>query len=67
MIDLARMDIIRKLGGFYHFKYHGSRGVVEEFSGVISEVYDYIFIVKSDKKVRCFSFNDIIIKSLIIK
>lgn len=61
MIDKTREYLNEFLGVELKFKYKGSRGVVFEFLGVICECYDFVFLIKSDDKKFCFSYNDFII------
>lgn len=51
-----------------HFKYNGARNQIEEFDGIITETYNYIFIIKTnDGKTKSFSYNDVLINNLEIK
>ena len=49
------------------FRFNGSRNQIEEFSGTIENVYNYIFLVKIDNEnesLRSFSYADILTESL---
>ena len=49
------------------FRFNGSRNQIEEFSGTIENVYNYIFLVKinnENKSLRSFSYTDILTESL---
>ncbi len=53
-IDLLKNKKIR-------FRYNGSRNQIEEFFGVITECYNYVFIIKSNGINRSFSYSDVLI------
>lgn len=49
------------------FRFNGSRNQIEEFSGTIENVYDYIFLIKIDNEnesIRSFSYTDVLTDSL---
>lgn len=46
------------------FKINGSRNQIEEFEGVITEIYNYIFIVETGMIKKSFSYSDILINNL---
>lgn len=49
------------------FRFNGSRNQIEEFSGTIENVYNYIFLVKIDNEfesLRSFSYTDVLTESL---
>ena len=50
-----------------HFKINGSRNQTEEFEGVITELYNYIFIVETDSIKKSFSYSDVLINNIEIK
>ncbi len=60
-IEKIKNNIDSKLGNNVKIVYNGSRNKREEYSGVISETYNYIFIVKvgSDEK-KSFSYRDVL-------
>ena len=46
-------------------KYNGSRNKKEEYSGIISETYNYIFIIKTDSdEVKSFSYRDVLTNTI---
>ena len=52
-IEKIKNNIDSKLGNNVKVIYNGSRNKREEYSGVISEIYNFIFIIKtSDEKRR---------------
>ena len=49
------------------FRFNGSRNQIEQFSGTVENVYNYIFLVKIDNEnesLRSFSYTDILTDSL---
>ena len=56
-------------GKAVNFRFNGSRNKIEEFSGIIKEVYPSIFIVEKDddEVIRAFSYSDVLIHKLVIK
>jgi len=50
-----------------NFKINGSRNQIEEFEGVITETYNYIFIIEANNLKKSFSYSDILINNLEIK
>lgn len=47
-----------------HFKLNGSRNQIEEFDGVITESYNYIFIVETENIKKSFSYSDVLINNI---
>lgn len=69
-INRIRAFISQKKGKIYLFKFKGARNQTDEFVGKIIEVYRSIFIIKvedSTKRVKSFSYNDVLTNSLEIK
>lgn len=69
MINKIKEDIKNKKGKKYHFRFNGARNQIEEFDGIISEVYNYIFIIKviNDKNdLKSFTYSDVLIENLVI-
>lgn len=69
-IAKIREKIIKNKGKLFMFKFNGSRNQTEEFIGKIIEVYRSVFIIKVNdvtKRIRSFSYNDILTSSLEIK
>lgn len=50
-----------------YFKVNGSRNQIEEFDGIITETYNYIFIVETENIKKSFSYSDILINNIEIK
>lgn len=69
-ISKIRNFITQNKGKEFAFKFKGTRNQIEEFSGEIVEVYRSIFIIKVNdptKRVKSFSYNDLLTKSLEMK
>ena len=51
------------------FKFNGNRNQTEEFSGIITNAYKCVFLVKICKTdlIRSFSYTDILIGNLEVK
>ncbi len=61
-IDKIKDNINSKIGDDVKIIYNGSRNKKEEYSGKISEAYDYIFIVKTNEsEKKSFSYRDVLI------
>ncbi|MGM9882352.1 MAG: Veg family protein [Bacilli bacterium] len=60
-IEKIKNNIDSKLGDNVKIVYNGSRNKKEEYSGVITETYNYIFIVKvGSDEIKSFSYRDIL-------
>lgn len=65
MIDKIKDNIDSRIGDNVKVVYYGSRNRKEEYSGVIAETYNYIFIVKRDgNEVKSFCYSDILTKTI---
>ena len=47
MINKIREDLISKKGKVLKFRHNGSRNQIEEFKGIITETYNYVFTIKT--------------------
>ena len=65
-IDKVRNYIIDNKNKELNFKYSGTRGFNEEFSGIITNVYTGVFLIKTNDngRIRSFSYSDILIGNL---
>ena len=56
-------------GKVVSFKFNGARNKIEEFTGIITNTYTSIFIVKNidNEELKSFSYSDVLIRKLIIK
>lgn len=64
-IDIIKNKIDKKIGDTVKVVYNGSRNRKEQYSGVITETYNYIFIVKMDGNERkSFSYSDVLTNTI---
>ena len=64
-IEKIKNNIDSKLGDNVKIIYNGSRNKKEEYSGIISETYNYIFIIKTDSdEVKSFSYRDVLTNTI---
>lgn len=64
-ITLIKNKINSRIGDNVKVVYNGSRNRKEEYSGVISEIYNYIFIVKIDNnEKKSFSYSDVLTNTI---
>ena len=65
MIEKIKNNIDSKLGDNVKVIYNGSRNTKEEYSGVISETYNYIFIIRTDSDgIKSFSYRDVLTNTI---
>lgn len=65
MIERVKNKIAVEKGKKHKFRYNGARNQVEEFDGILSGVYNYIFTIKTINGItKSFSYNDVIIGML---
>ena len=65
MIKKIKDNIKNNIGSRVNIIYNGSRNKKEEYDGVITEMYNNIFIVKlSTDEVKCFSYSDILTNTI---
>ena len=64
-IEKIKNNIDTKVGDNVKIICNGSRNKKEEFQGVITETYNYIFIVKLDTdETKSFSYSDVLTKTI---
>lgn len=64
-IEKIKSDIDNNLGESVKVVYNGSRNRKEEYFGIITETYNYIFVIKTDlKETKSFSYRDILTNTL---
>ncbi len=65
MIDSIKKVVKQNQGVKCSFRFHGPRNQVDEFYGVIVDLYPAIFTIETDnKKIKTFSYSDILTRSL---
>lgn len=64
-IKKIKDDISNNLGKKIKIIYNGSRNRKEEYKGILTEVYNYIFIVRLDTdEVKSFSYSDVLTSTI---
>ncbi len=64
-ISKIKSSIDEKLGDNVKIILNGSRNKKEEYKGVITETYNYIFIVKLDTdEKKSFSYSDVLTNTI---
>ncbi len=69
MISKIKEEIKNKRGKVLKFRFNGARNQIEEFDGIIVNVYDYIFtirILNSNNELKSFTYSDVLIDNLVI-
>ena len=61
MIDKVRNDMLALKDKRIKFRFNGSRNQIEEFEGVITNCYNYVFIIDLGNMKRSFSYSDVLI------
>ena len=66
MINKIKSNLESKKGKVLKFRHNGARNQIEEFSGIITNTYNYIFTIKIIDKdeIKSFSYSDILINNL---
>lgn len=65
MIDTIKKVVEQNQGIKCSFRFHGSRNQVDEFHGVIVDLYPAIFTIETENnKIKTFSYSDILTQSL---
>ena len=60
-IEKIKNNIGSKIGDSVKIIYNGSRNKREEYSGIIAETYNFIFIIKTnDEEKKSFSYRDVL-------
>lgn len=64
-IDKIKNNINDKIGDSVKVVYNGSRNKREEYSGVITETYNFIFIIKTEEEEKkSFSYRDVLTNTI---
>ena len=64
-IKTVKRFLISKIGTKIIVIYHGSRNRKERYEGIIYKVYHNVFTIKLiDGEIKCFSYIDIITKTI---
>ena len=64
-IGMAKQLVRDNKGAVHSFRFRGARNQIEEFEGMITDIYPAIFIIKlNNQKIRSFSYSDVLIDNL---
>jgi Uncharacterized protein conserved in bacteria len=66
-IEKIKETIEENKGKSIKFRFNGSRNQTEEFTAVIENAYNYVFIVRlqeSNDQLKSFTYSDILTQSL---
>ena len=69
MINKIKEDIQNKKGKKLRFRFNGARNQIEEFEGIITNTYNYIFTIKTTsqkEEIKSFTYSDVLINNLTI-
>ena len=64
MIDKIKDNIVSLKGKKIKFRYNGSRNQIEEFEGIITNCYNFVFIIDVGNINKSFSYSDVLIGNL---
>ena len=67
MINKIKENIKSKKGEKLKFRFNGARNQIEEFEGIITEAYNYIFTIQtinSKNEIKSFTYSDVLIDNL---
>ncbi len=64
MIGKVRDKIIDLRDKKIKFRYNGSRNQIEEFEGIITNCYNYVFVIEAGNIRKSFSYADVLIGNL---
>ena len=68
MLNKIKNEIFNNIGNCVDITYNGSRNKIENYKGIITEVYNSLFIVKLDNDLKkSFSYSDVLIGIVNIK
>ena len=66
-IEKIKNNLEENRGKRLNFRFNGARNQIETFSGVISNTYNSVFLVKIDnetEQIRSFSYSDVLTENL---
>lgn len=64
MITKIREKVLSYKNKKIMFKYNGSRNQTEKFEGIITKCYKNIFLIKTEKFIKSYTYTDILIGML---
>ena len=64
-LEKIRKIVKENLGVMHSFRFKGTRNQIDEFDGVITNIYPSIFLITMDNNmVRSFTYSDLLIDNL---
>lgn len=65
-IEKIRYSLEDKKGIKMRFCFKGNRGQIDEYEGIITDIFQGIFLVKSipENRVKSYSYSDVLIENL---
>jgi len=60
MINNIKGKLEPLVGKKIKFRYNGSRNQIEEFEGIITKCYNYVFVINVGTINKSFSYSDIL-------
>lgn len=58
-------DLQKHIGKEAIIEYHLGRNKIEEYHGKIKELYNYVFLIETEKEnIKSFSYTDVITKTI---
>ncbi len=65
MLDSIKQLVLNNVGVWHSFRYKGVRNQIDEFAGMIKNVYPAVFtIMLEDSSIKSFSYSDILVSTL---
>lgn len=61
MISKVKDNIYSLKDKKINFRYNGSRNQIEEFEGMITGCYNYVFVIDLGNMTKSFSYSDVLI------
>ena len=70
-IEKIKENIKMNIGRTITIRYNGGRNKIEEYDGIIKDIYNFVFLVETinsnRKETKSFSYTDILTEALVIK
>lgn len=63
-IDMIRQNISENVGNKVKVKFNAGRNKIEEFEGIVKELYKFIFILETEKERKSFTYSDVLTKTV---
>ena len=63
-IDTIKRNISDNIGNKVRVKFNMGRNKIEEFEGTVKELYNFIFILETDRERKSFTYSDVLTKTV---